>query len=79
MDKRNIIQENIFTTIAKMFAALQIQKKIGEVMDKLPEDPEIKKAAKRMKEADLFLRTSLHNFCKTNPDDPRCKEKSENK
>jgi hypothetical protein len=79
MKKTSIIQENIFDSIAKMIAAFQIQRKIGAAMSKLPDDPEIIRAAQDLKKSDVEIRTLLANFCKRNPNHPKCKENSESK
>lgn len=79
MKKRDLINENILVTLAKMLAAFQIKKKIGDMMDRLPEDPIIKKAAKDLIDADQRMLVATKNFCKRNPDHPKCKENSENK
>ena len=76
MKKSNLIKENILLTLAKMIAAFQIQRKIGDAMDKIPDDPKIKKAFEDMKEADARARMLLGNFCMRHPNHEKCKDKS---
>tara|TARA_R110000868_G_scaffold320909_6_gene581939 strand:+ start:1988 stop:2227 length:240 start_codon:yes stop_codon:yes gene_type:complete len=79
MKKNALIRENILTTLAKMIAAFQIQRKIGDAMDKIPNDPDIKQAFKDLKAADERATKALKMFCIRNPDSPKCKDKSESK
>lgn len=80
MNKKNLIKENILLTLAKMIAAFQIQRKIGDAMEKIPNDPDIKKAFKDLKDADERARRSLKNYCLRHPEDTeRCKDSDRSK
>lgn len=79
MKKRNIVQENIFATIAKMFAALQIEKKIGDAMEKLPKDKDVIAAMDQMKTSTENTIKLLKDYCKRHPNDPKCKDDSGSK
>jgi len=79
MRKNNIIQENIFATIAKIWAAFQIEKKVGDVMGKIPDDPKLRKAFEDIRSADATIKRELEMYCIRNPDNPKCKDKNKAK
>jgi len=79
MRKNNILQENIFATLAKIWAAFQIERKIGDVIDKIPNDPKLRKAFEDIRTADETIKRELNMFCKRNPNHAKCKDKSETK
>jgi predicted regulator of amino acid metabolism with ACT domain len=63
MRKNNILQENIFATLAKIWAAFQIERKIGDVIDKIPNDPKLRKAFEDIRTADETIKRELNMFC----------------
>jgi len=79
MKKQTILQENIFLTLAKMFAALQIDKKVGDAMKELPNDPEVKEAMNTMKKSAENTIKLLKDYCKRNPEDEKCKDSQRDK
>lgn len=74
MKKYTIIQENIFTTIAKMIAALQIEKKVGAAMNQLSNDEEVVAAMNQLRQSAKNTTKILKDYCKVHPNDPKCKD-----
>lgn len=74
MKKPNIIQENIFATLARTFAALNIGPKLKKIVKEVDNDPVIASLASSVVEYSEKLEKALKDHCKVYPWSEKCKD-----
>ena len=74
MKHKNIIEENIFNTIAKTLALTALKSYFPKAMKQVNEDPEVVSAMENMLYYTEKVNKLLPEFCKRRPESSLCKK-----
>lgn len=73
--RKDIINENLFTTIAKMLALPALKANMSRLDKKFKSDPDLQSTIKSIEFHTDELERKLKLHCKRWPDSPHCKDK----